>query len=371
MTEQYYHPELLRFAFVLGIVVSLAFYDRRHLTTGGIAVPGYLAFSVFQPLILPAILLSAVVAHLVVRRLIARRFLLSDSMVFSMTVVASAFIHVGLDQALVAAEAVGPSSPLMRGIGYIVPGLIAHDFDRHGYRRTLVNTGCATALVSCAILGASLADPSLVRLADSPVQDVFPIGLAELPVLIVMGVLAWLGVVRRHGLRCGGFVGSAYVALLLLQPVELLRIIAIAGLTFGLVQVLKRGAILFGRRLFGAHLTIGALLAWASFRLSELHGNADTIAVVTPSLSIVAMLVTGLLSHDVERAGLVRTAFGTVVSAALALSGTLVVVEAMGPARPLILSSWGALAGVIVLFLSVPHGRYVDVVRPIRRSLFA
>ena len=41
-----------RFAFVAGIVVSMVNYERRHLTTGSIVVPGYIAVFLLQPAVL-------------------------------------------------------------------------------------------------------------------------------------------------------------------------------------------------------------------------------------------------------------------------------------------------------------------------------
>ena len=83
MTAQYYHPELIRFAFVLGIVVSILFYERFQLTTGGIAAPGYLAFALFDPLILPGVFMVALATHAIVHRGLARRILLPTAAQFS------------------------------------------------------------------------------------------------------------------------------------------------------------------------------------------------------------------------------------------------------------------------------------------------
>ena len=48
--------EWVRFAFVLGIAVSMILYERRHLTTGSIVVPGYIAVFMIHPLVLVAAL---------------------------------------------------------------------------------------------------------------------------------------------------------------------------------------------------------------------------------------------------------------------------------------------------------------------------
>lgn len=40
MAEYLLGIELPRFAFVLGVMVSLVIYERRHLSTGSLIVPG-------------------------------------------------------------------------------------------------------------------------------------------------------------------------------------------------------------------------------------------------------------------------------------------------------------------------------------------
>ena len=42
-------PSVLRMALVLGVVVAALIYDKLHLTTGSILVPGYLGAGVLNP----------------------------------------------------------------------------------------------------------------------------------------------------------------------------------------------------------------------------------------------------------------------------------------------------------------------------------
>jgi len=69
---------LVRFSFVIGIVVSIIFYERRHLTTGGIAGPGYLGFVIFQPLIVPAIFFASALTYFIVHKALSRIMLIPD-----------------------------------------------------------------------------------------------------------------------------------------------------------------------------------------------------------------------------------------------------------------------------------------------------
>ncbi|MBJ3763337.1 hypothetical protein ILP92_11330 [Maribius pontilimi] len=330
----YYHPDLVRFAFVLGIVVSILFYERRHLTTGGIAVPGYLAFAIFQPFIVPAVFLAALASYLAVHKGLARLMILPAAAKFSLTIVCSSVIHLAVDATLVARLGLQESSPFLRGIGYVVPGLLAHDFSRHGIAKTTVNVGVTTCIVAVALVGLIFAFPDLARVQASPVTDVFPIRLAFLPLLVFLSLIAWLGLVRMHGLRCGGFLGGAFLTLLVLQPSELVRF-ALAALATGLVvrHLLDPVCILFGRRRFAAHMLVGACLSWAAFRVSELHFAGETISVVTPSLSVLGVLLTGLISHDIDQVGPAHFALGAFLSIGFTLTGTLLLVEAVTAQR--------------------------------------
>ena len=334
MSAQYYHPEMVRFAFVLGIVVSILFYERTQLTTGGIAAPGYLAFAVFDPLILPGVLLAALATHGLIHRALARVVLMPDAAQFSLLILVSAAIHLALDIVVVLTTELGPSAQLLRGIGFIIPGLIAHDFARHGVGRTIASVTGTSALVAAVLLALVVLLPEVGRLRTSPARETVALALAYLPGLILISLIAWLGLARVHGLRCGGFLGGAYLTLLVLQPAELLRFGIAAVVTLLIVRhAIAPAVILFGRRRFAAHMLVGAVLNWTLVRVAELHFAADTLSVVTPSLAVLGVLLTGLLSSDMDHAGVLPTLAGAGLSVAFALPATLLLLEAVTEQR--------------------------------------
>jgi len=330
MTEQSYHPELVRFAFVIGVVVSVLFYERFQLTTGGIAAPGYLAFGLFEPLILPGLFMVAFATHAIVHRGLAHLALMPAAGQFSLLILVSAMLHFLLELLLIRYAGFTPSSQVLRGIGYVIPGLVAHDFARHGIARTIGSVSITTLVVALALAVVLLALPETGRLRTSPVEDRMAIALQHMPMLILISLIAWLGLVRQHDLRCGGFLGGAYLSLLVIQPSELARFAtAIFATLFIVKYLLPRVTILFGRRRFAAHLLVGACLYWAIVRLSELHFSGETVSVVTPSLAVVGILLTGLLSRDMDVAGVMRTLLGSALSVSFSLAGTLLLVETL------------------------------------------
>ena len=335
MTDQFYHPDLVRFAFVLGLVVSILFYERRHLTTGGIAVPGYVAFAVFDPLILPALLITALTTHGLVHLGLARLVLLPSDAKFSLTIVVSAGLHLVADLGLLASAGPGAGSQVLRGIGYVVPGLVAHDFARHGVARTITSVSVTSGVVAAALLVAVLALPETARLFPSPEGAPFAIAVDLLPLLVFLSLIAWLGLARVHGLRCGGFLGGAFLTILVAQPGELLRFLATAAATLLIVRrVLDPAMILFGRRRFAAHMLVGSCLSWLTFRVSEAYLAGETIAALKPSLAVLGVLLTGLLSHDMDAGGVGRTLLGATLAVVFSLAGVLLVLEAAVYQRP-------------------------------------
>ncbi len=88
-------------ALVVGVVVSMLFYERVQLTTGGAIVPAYLALHLPQPLLL--------------------------------------------------SSALGALDPLLlglAGIGFMVPGILAHDVARQHPGRTVLAVMATTGILA-------------------------------------------------------------------------------------------------------------------------------------------------------------------------------------------------------------------------------
>ena len=59
MHDYLFSSEIVRFAFVFGICVSMMLYERLHLTTGSIVVPGYIAMFLVYPMVVVATFVNA------------------------------------------------------------------------------------------------------------------------------------------------------------------------------------------------------------------------------------------------------------------------------------------------------------------------
>lgn len=130
-------------AIFLGILLGFIYYEIVGLTPGGIIVPGYVALYFDKPLIL----LSTLIAVLVTLALVAglsRLVILYGRRAF-LTAVMIGFILKWAIEILILRT--GWASTELVVIGYIVPGLIAHEMRKQGIWQTIVSLILVSGIV--------------------------------------------------------------------------------------------------------------------------------------------------------------------------------------------------------------------------------
>ncbi|MGC3873106.1 poly-gamma-glutamate biosynthesis protein PgsC/CapC [Halomonas sp. GXIMD04776] len=363
--EFFFHPELVRLGFIAGVAASIGLYEKRQLTTGGIAVPGYLGFAIFAPGIAIAAMLSASLVYAAVHVLLPRVLFMTKRAKFSASIVGSALLNVGLHAVLPQLGLTGGSSPLLAGMGYIVPGLIAHDMSRHGIAQTTLNITAASAAVGALLLAAVSLLPRFAEMPPAIGEAGLAFDLALLPVAVFFSVAAWFGIARRRDWRCAGFVGGAYLSILATKPVELAVFVGLAAVTLLVVtRLLEPRMVLFGRRKFAAVLLVGSCLSWSLFWLQKIIGGGITLTVLSPSLTAVSVLLTGLLAADVTRVGLPRTVLGVSANVLFTLSGTLLIVEILGAGRAVVIVGLATILATVAAVIYAPSLRLFKRTRP-------
>jgi poly-gamma-glutamate biosynthesis protein PgsC/CapC len=134
---------VLTAALIIGVLVSLLLTELVGLSPGGIIVPGYVALLLDRPAALLGFLLVAGASYGIVLAL-GRWLMLYGRRRFAVAVL------VGLTLS-VAAQMTPPLfvPPYVEwvGLGYIVPGLLANQFDRQGVLPTLLMLAIAAPLV--------------------------------------------------------------------------------------------------------------------------------------------------------------------------------------------------------------------------------
>ncbi|MEQ1785834.1 MAG: poly-gamma-glutamate biosynthesis protein PgsC/CapC [Acidimicrobiales bacterium] len=329
MRDYLFPIEVVRFAFVVGVVVSMLLYERRHLTTGSIVVPGYVAVFLLLPSALLATVVNAAVTYVLVNKVLMRWFLLYGRTKFTIL----AAISISLQTVMLELSPSGPwlwerDVPYFVGVGYVVPALIAHDMARQGIVKTAKSVLLASGLVAGPILLAVV-----LRLPDVTQLAPFrPIAHAHLPAtwiplaILLSAVAAW-GVAHNHDLRAGGFVGSALLAVFAVNPWQVLAIIGVAVLTHQLVtRVLMTRLILFGRRKFASMLMLSSAIVWVTVWSGQ-HlfpvGLQEHLGI--SSLALTPLFLPGLLANDMHRSSVSRVLVGVALASTFVLTMTLTI----------------------------------------------
>jgi gamma-polyglutamate biosynthesis protein CapC len=143
----------LYLSLVIGVVVSLIYAERTGVIPAGLVVPGYLALVLDQVLFLVAIFLISFATFLVVEYGVSRLVILYGRRRFV------AMLTIGIVFKLVF-DALYPAMPFevyeFRGIGVIVPGLVANSIARQGLPHTLVSTLLLSGLTFLLVFGVNL-----------------------------------------------------------------------------------------------------------------------------------------------------------------------------------------------------------------------
>jgi poly-gamma-glutamate biosynthesis protein PgsC/CapC len=126
---------------LLGVIISMIFTELTGLSAG-LIVPGYLALSLHSPLRILCTLAVAAVSVLLCR-LLARYVILYGRRRFALLLVLAYLVSMILD-----VLGLLPASV----IGTILPGLIAREFDRQGFRDTILSLAVTTGLTALALL---------------------------------------------------------------------------------------------------------------------------------------------------------------------------------------------------------------------------
>jgi poly-gamma-glutamate biosynthesis protein PgsC/CapC len=317
MHEYFFRPEVVRVALVVGVIVSIVFYERVQLTTGGAIVPAYLAMFMAAPLFIIVTLLAGTLTYVLVSIVLAKRFILYGRRKFEIEMlVGLVLVSIGT-MAAVLVSARHLELTALTGIGFLIPGVLAHDMFRQRPSRTLIAVLATTAIVAVFVfVFASLMEISPLHDDLRPLSEVTE-ATGYPPRFVVVGVVASVlfGMLTfaKLGLRSGGFVTGAYLALVMPRPLDLVFAVAVALVTWLVVtKAIMPRLLIFGRRKLSTMVLVGAILAW----IAQLAVTEATDGAYEPSRGFVIMtlMVPALLANDAQRQGLERTAWGAAIT---------------------------------------------------------
>jgi poly-gamma-glutamate biosynthesis protein PgsC/CapC len=346
-----FSSEVVRFAFLFGIVTSMLLYERLHLTTGSIVVPGYIAIFLVYPFVIVATFLNAALSYFLVNRVIRRKFMLFGRTKFTVM----AMISISIQAAMLKLSPQGKwlweeQIPLFVGAGYVVPALIAHDMGRQGIKRTTKAVLLAGVIVATPIAAALLLNlPGVNDLAPLTGFGSMSIVSRWVPLAVLLSAGASWAVTTNYGLKSGGFVGAAYIGMFMGDPYQVAVAFAVAIVSFVFVRtVLMRWLILFGRRKFSAMLLTSSLISWTLLWTGTQFFSASvTDHLDLASLALTPLFVPGLLANDMDRTSPPKVALGVSLAAGFVVPTTWWV-QALVEGRRLAIG-WRIMATVLFL----------------------
>lgn len=131
-------------ALIIGAVSTLLFVEKTGITPGGIIVASYLALVFDSPITLALIFLVSFLTYWIVNFILPKFMILYGKRKFTATLVVAIFLKLVFEFAY-------PLTPFptfeFRGIGVIVPALLANAYCRQGIKLTVVSSILMTGFV--------------------------------------------------------------------------------------------------------------------------------------------------------------------------------------------------------------------------------
>lgn len=334
MHSYLFDTELVRISIILGIVVSILYYNMFGVTTGGAIVPGYLALFIPSPGHIVATLLLAILTYWLVQKFFRPRFMLWGRRLFETEVLVALGLQAIWLGLLFFLSPYIHALSLLYGIGFLIPAVIAHDMGRQHIKATL-QAAIICALIVFGILTLIGAAREIFGLSDTLIPPVYYPQTYAYPVDwlllgISVGVLISIILYRYNvlhrvllgdALRTGGFVTAGYLALFVTRPLDLLFVIVCAGVTYLIVtKIFMKHAILFGRSKMAAMFLTGFIVTW----LAEILLSWSSLQYIPwEGFSAITPAIVSLLANDAQRQGPPRT-FAGVGIATLMVAGTMI-----------------------------------------------
>lgn len=136
-------------------------------------------------------------------------------------------------------------------------------------------------------------------------------------VSIGIGLLVSLLFTEWYGLTVGGMIVPGYLAIHCDRPGTVLLTLAAAILTFGLIRLIHRRSILFGRRRVVLTMVTGFAVA-SLLRAAALPWQPDNIVEAElATVTVIGFVIPGLIALWIDRAGVVQTLSPLIVATTL------------------------------------------------------
>jgi len=125
---------MIELAITLGLIISLLSYEVFGLAAGGIVVPGYIALQLAHPDRLAGTLAVSLVTYMIIKLLGNYTFLYGRRQMVVSLLVGCLLAYFSRH---FLAFNLGSSALELQAVGWVVPGLIAHWFEKQGIFKTI------------------------------------------------------------------------------------------------------------------------------------------------------------------------------------------------------------------------------------------
>ena len=135
---------------VLGVLISIVFYELTDLSPGGIIVPGLMVLYISNPWRMFYTLAVAIGAYYIVK-LLSLRFIIFGKRRFALLIVFSFLLHV-IITAIAGGIVHDFSSQVISIIGYTVPGIIASNMQKQGVVKTSLSLAIVVGILELCVV---------------------------------------------------------------------------------------------------------------------------------------------------------------------------------------------------------------------------
>lgn len=131
----------LYISLIIGVVLSLIYAEKTGILPAGLIVPGYIGLVFDQPIFVLLILLLSFLSYFIVTKVISNWVILYGRRKFAAMITVGIVLKLFFDFiAPVAYPLIPFEMQEFRGIGVIVPGLIANSIQKQGFLPTVGST---------------------------------------------------------------------------------------------------------------------------------------------------------------------------------------------------------------------------------------
>lgn len=126
-----------------------------------------------------------------------------------------------------------------------------------------------------------------------------------------IGIIASFIFTELVGLSPGGLIVPGYLAYFWILPFRLVSTFAVALISYGIVNLMGRFMVIYGRRRFMAAVLIGFVAGWA------LELFLTRIPPTGQDLRVIGYIVPGLIANDMMKQGVIKTILATLAVTAV------------------------------------------------------